>query len=109
MNLIKTCYGEWINPTLVKHFSVNYAESDGKDFVDVRADGVTIQTFKVEEPPDCPERPKNYRIFSGDEESKAYETAYKKWRDAYNENKRKTRAEACAWLAELVKKISATS
>lgn len=109
MNLIKTCYGEWINPTLVKHFSVNYTDYNGKDFVDVRADGVTIQTFKVEVPPDHPERPKNYRYFSRDERTKAdddaYDAAYKKWRDAYNENQRKTRAEACAWLAELVKKL----
>ena len=105
MNLIKTCYGEWINPSLVKYFSVDYNESNGKDFVNIRADGVTIQTFKVEEPPDCPERPENYRFFSCDEESKAYEAAYEKWRDAYSENKRKTRAEACAWLADFVNEL----
>lgn len=97
MNLIKTCYGEWINPSLVKHFSVDYAEHNCIDFVDVRTDGVTIQTFKVEEPPRGDWWNKEDYQMTPEEKS-----ALQAWCKAYNENKRKTRAEACAWLAKLV-------
>ena len=31
MNYIKTCYGEWINPALVKHFGIEFENGSNKN------------------------------------------------------------------------------
>ena len=109
MKPIKTCYGEWVNPALVKYFSVHYvANGKGGVFVDVRADGATLQTFTVDEPPDCPKKPADYDEYKSNKDPRkaadlAYDKAMKIWNAAYDQNKRKTRAEACAWLADFIK------
>lgn len=109
MKPIKTCYGEWVNPALVQYFSVRYVD-DGKGgvSVDVRADGATLQTFPVDEPPDYPKKPADYDRYNYNKNTKkaadlAYDEAVEIWDAAYDQNKRKTRAEACAWLADFIK------
>lgn len=48
MKFIKTYYGGYINPALVKHFHVSYGERHGLEFAVIKADEVPLAFFDVE-------------------------------------------------------------
>lgn len=97
MKCIKTCYGEWVNPALVKHFGIKYKDDGSKEYWLAVADGVTLEIFEIELPP-CEDN-----IWHEDTAENRAKQA--EWHKAHDLKRRQARAKACAWLAELVAKI----
>lgn len=96
MKFIKTCYGEWINPALVKHFGIKSTDEDTKNFFAITADGITLHVIEYTLP----------TVDWGDETEegkKLQKEWYSKRKALYQEN----RAKACAWLASLIAKLNA--
>ena len=102
MNYIKTCYGEWINPALVKHFGIEFENGSNKNCWLAVADGVVIQKFEIEDPP----YDKNIWKVNRYDETDEDRAKQKEWEKARDINRQQARAKACAWLAELVANLA---
>ena len=100
MKFIKTCYGEWINPALIKHFEINHKDNfDGKthSFV-VTADGITLAVFVF----DIPKGQYEIDWRSTKEEDKQLQEEWKKsLKNISCENRDRTQAWLDKFIAEL--------
>lgn len=100
MKFIKTCYGEWINPALVKHFGIDCKKlSDDTTAYRVLADGVPLKIFPYE-----------FRYVEVGRDIYGLGVKKSRWEIAPDCDTeailKNTRTKACAWLAEFVAKLN---